>query len=151
MPARPLKVTNGNNDIISASTTNIELTTTLSGGGGTTITGDFARLVTDNSSYPDNGNDLIRKQDLTNLANGFKVKGSVALSTDENTFTDLTITGLTTGSGVNGTLTFSTTTNLFAQITQPTGFEHDVVVREGKSEVLSTFKWIEEALGAMSE
>ena len=30
-------------------------------------------------------------------------------------------------------------------------FEHDVVVREGKSEVLSTFKWIEEALGAMSE
>ena len=121
----PLKVTNGNNDIISASTTNIELTTTLSGGGGTTITGDFARLVTDNSSYPDNGNDLIRKQDLTNLANGFKVKGSVALSTDENTFTDLTITGLTTGSGVNGTLTFSTTTNLFAQITQPTGVGSD--------------------------
>ena len=30
-------------------------------------------------------------------------------------------------------------------------FEHDVVVREGKSEVLSTFKWIEEALGAVQE
>ena len=30
-------------------------------------------------------------------------------------------------------------------------FEHDVVVREGKSEVLSTFKWIEEALGAVKE
>jgi len=28
-------------------------------------------------------------------------------------------------------------------------FEHDVVVREGKAEVLSTFKWIEEALGAV--
>lgn len=26
-------------------------------------------------------------------------------------------------------------------------FEHDVVVREGKAEVLSTFEWIEEALG----
>lgn len=26
-------------------------------------------------------------------------------------------------------------------------FEHDVVVRKGKAEVLSTFKWIEEALG----
>ena len=28
-------------------------------------------------------------------------------------------------------------------------FEHDVVVREGEVEVLSTFKWIEEALGAV--
>jgi methionyl aminopeptidase len=26
-------------------------------------------------------------------------------------------------------------------------FEHDIVVRDGKAEVLSTFKWIEEALG----
>jgi methionyl aminopeptidase len=30
-------------------------------------------------------------------------------------------------------------------------FEHDVVVREGKAEVLSTFKWIEEALGAVKQ
>ncbi len=28
-------------------------------------------------------------------------------------------------------------------------FEHDIVVREGKAEVLSTFEWIEEALGLL--
>ena len=30
-------------------------------------------------------------------------------------------------------------------------FEHDVVVREGEVEVLSTFQWIEEALGAVKQ
>ena len=30
-------------------------------------------------------------------------------------------------------------------------FEHDVVVREGEVEVLSTFQWIEEALGAVQQ
>ena len=114
-----LNVTDGTTDFLSTSTTGIGLESTS---GGTNITGEYARLNIINSvSYPDNDNDLIRKQDLTTLAHGFKIKGHVTMSTDKTTLADLIITGLTTTTATTGTLSFTTTTNLGATITQPTG------------------------------